>query len=80
LRALGIDPATLTPDDPAWAQCHRYPRGYVVRVVAAQMRAEHPGIVLAEPAALVELLDRVAVLVTAGPAHPALVDPPPGVH
>jgi hypothetical protein len=40
LRLAGIDPATLRPDDPLWAACWRRPRGWLVRDIAAEMRAE----------------------------------------
>lgn len=59
MRAIGVDPHALTPDDPAWHACHTLPRGWAVREVAAAMRAEGWDLRLAD--AQVELLRRVAV-------------------
>ena len=67
IRAIGIDPHTLPVTDPAWTACHRFPRGHVVRVVAALMRRERPGESIATEERIGELLDRVAELHARGP-------------
>lgn len=65
LADMGIEPATLSVDDPIWPACHRMPRGHHVRAVAAEMRAERPGVHLATDDCLVELIERVAARIEA---------------
>lgn len=67
LRAIDVDPATLPITDPLWSACHRFPRGHLVRLIAAVMRAERPGETLATEERILELLDRVAELHARGP-------------
>ena len=43
LRAQGINPNALTPDNPLWHKCFRYPRGYFVDLVAGHLRVKFPG-------------------------------------
>lgn len=60
MEGIGIDPATLTPDDPAWHACWARPRGWAVTEVAKAMRAE--GADLRQLDAQVALLRRVEAL------------------
>ena len=64
LRAMGVEPVLLRPADPLFWACYRFQRGHLVRQIAADMRAERPGIHLAIAANLHELLERVVELAT----------------
>ena len=63
LRAVGVEPSLLSPDDPIWRECWSWPRGFWLDVVAAEMRAEAPGVPLRER--LDEVIERVAAITAA---------------
>ena len=61
---MNINPHSIGEHDPAWALCWRRPRGWLVREVAAEMRAERagePNFHLAAIENLIELLRRIDV-------------------
>ena len=64
LSNMNINPHSIGEHDPAWALCWRRPRGWLVREVAAEMRAERagePNFHLAAIENLIELLRRIDV-------------------
>lgn len=72
LSNMNIDPHSIDERDPAWGLCWRKPRGWLVREVAAEMRAERagePNFQLAANENLIELLRRVDVKTVAMLAH-----------
>lgn len=61
LRAFGLVPALIPVDDPIWPYCWHRGRGALVRLAAAELRAEEPGS-LAPDHRIEALLERVAEL------------------